>query len=82
MKTKTINIDEKSFELRELTMEEGMPLIANATGTIDIACLIRSATKINGEPAKEGEISLGTAMKLMPHVMELNSFAGGDSGNG
>lgn len=81
MKTKKIEIEGKSFEIRELTLEEGMPLISTTTGTMDIAALIRAATTINGHPAQPGEITMGEGMKLMPIVMELNSFAGGDSGN-
>lgn len=81
MKTKNIEIDGKSFDVRELTLEEGMPLISSATGTMDIAGLIRAATRINGAPAQPGEITMSEGMKLMPLVMELNSFAGGDSGN-
>ena len=81
MKTKTIKIEGKTYEVRELSMEEGMPLISATSGSIDIAGLIRCATRIDGKPAKEGEIGMGAAMQLMPVVMELNSFAGAEQGN-
>lgn len=81
MKTKTIKIEGKTYEVRELSMEEGMPLISAQTGNLDVAALIRSATKVNGQPVKEGDISFAAAMQLMPVVMELNSFNGGASGN-
>lgn len=79
MKSKDIDIDGVVYQVRELTLEEGMPLISSAG--IDTAALIRTATRINGQPAKEGEISFSAAMKLMPLVMELNSFAGAEPGN-
>lgn len=82
MKTKTIEIDGAKYEVKELTMEQGIPLISATNGTLDIAGLIRAATTINGQPVKEGEISFATAMQLMPVVMELNTFAGAASGNG
>lgn len=81
VKTKTIEIDGKGYEIRELSMEEGMPLINPDNGRMDIPALIRLSTFINGKPAQQGDISMSAAMKLMPLVMELNSFTGGDAGN-
>lgn len=82
MKTKTIEIEGRKYEVKQLSMEEGIPLISASTGNLDIAGLIRAATKIDGQPVKEGEVSFATAMQLMPVVMELNTFAGAASGNG
>lgn len=81
MKTKTIDIDGKSYAIREISMEEGMPLINPDNGRMDIPALIRIATAIDGKPAQPGEISMGVGMKLMPLVMDLNSFSGGEAGN-
>ena len=81
MKSKTIDIDGKTYTVREISMEEGMPLINAENGRMDVAGLIRASTTINGQPAQPGEISMGTGMKLMPLVMELNSFSGGEAGN-
>lgn len=81
MKTKKIEIDGSVYEVCELSMEAGLPLISRETGILDTGGLIRTATTINGVPAKEGDISFGVAMKLMPIVMELNSFSGGEKGN-
>lgn len=81
MKKKSIEIDGNKFEVRELTMEEGLPLMSSVDGNVDIAGLIRIATTINGKPAKQGDISMGQAVKLMPVVMELNNFTGAEAGN-
>lgn len=82
MKTKVLDIGERSYEIREITMEEGMPLISAGDGNVDLAGLIRASVRINGKRPKEGEISMGDAMKLMPLVMELNNFNTGEAGNG
>lgn len=82
MKSKTVEIEGRIYTISELTMEAGMPLINPENGRMDIAGLIRAATSINGQPAQQGEISMGVGMKLMPLVMELNSFNGGNAGNG
>jgi hypothetical protein len=81
MKNKQIEIDGKVYEVREISLEDGMPLI-NEAGRMDMAGLVRLSTMIDGQPAQPGQISLGVGMKLMPLVMELNSFSGGNAGNG
>ena len=82
MKIKELDIDGKHYVVRELTLEEGMPLLASTSGAIDFAALIRAATTIDGVQAQAGDISMGVGMKLMPVVMELNNFnAGGAPGN-
>lgn len=81
MKTKTIDIDGKNYVIRELTLEEGMPLLAPASGNVDFAALIRLATAIDGHQAAQGEISMSVGMQLMPLVMELNNFTGAAPGN-
>jgi hypothetical protein len=81
MKSKQIEIDGKVYEVVELSMEAGIPLISRENGALDTAGLIRAATRIDGVPAKEGDLSFGVAMKLMPLVMELNMFSGGEAGN-
>jgi len=80
MKTKEITIDGATYTVRELSMEEGFPLFS-AEGKLDMPSLIRAAVTIDGRTPEKGEISLSTAIKLMPHVNELNSFGGGE-GNG
>ena len=81
MKTKDIKIDGKTYQVRELTMEEGMPLLTGASGQPDMAAMIRVSTKIDGKPAKEGDITMSVAMKLLPLVNELNTFVAAE-GNG
>jgi hypothetical protein len=82
MKTESLEIDGNQYTVREVTMEEGFPLISAGSGNLDMPGLIRLATTINGKPAAEGDISFATSMKLMPVVMKLNTFVGGAEGNG
>lgn len=81
MKIETLEINGNVYEVRELTLEEGMPLLAKADGNIDMAALVRAATKINGNAAQPGDISMSVGARLVPIVMKLNSFSGEAPGN-
>jgi hypothetical protein len=81
MKTETLVIDNTTYEIRALTMEEGFSFINVATGAPDVVGLIKAAVRINGAPVAEGSISMSDSMKLMPIVMRLNLPQEAASGN-
>lgn len=82
MKTKSIEIEGKVYEVRELTLEEGMPLLAKSSGKLDMVDLIKAATRVDGRDVGDGEVSFSAALQIMPIVLELNSFVGAAAGNG
>jgi hypothetical protein len=81
MKTETLVVENTTYEIRQLTMEEGFSFINVATGAPDVVGLIKAAVKINGAPVTEGAISMSDSMKLMPIVMRLNLPQEAASGN-
>lgn len=81
MKTETLVIDNTTYEIRQLTMEEGFSYINVATGAPDIVGLIKAAVRVNGQPVAAGAISMSDSMKLMPIVMKLNLPQEATAGN-
>ena len=72
-------IDGVEYEVRELTMEQGFAILKD--GEMDVPSLIRASVLVDGEPAKEGEISMRIAQKLMPEVLRVNDLEGREPGN-
>ena len=68
------------YTVKELSMEEGFHLFGSS-GELDIPALIRASVMIDGVPAKEGEISLGVAQKLIPEVLRANGLEAEEGGN-
>jgi hypothetical protein len=74
----TIEINGDTYTVRELTMEEGLPLFEKKENAKSFnAMIIRAATHKNGKQMDEDEpVTFGVAMKLMPIVFRINGLSG------
>lgn len=79
--TESIKIKDRTFEVRKLTLEEGMPLMMKQ-GEMDMASIVYACVTEGGKPLEPGSLSMGEGAKLMPVVLRVNDMETGDpSGN-
>ena len=83
LKTKTIVVRDETFEVRELTIKEMMPLMTALQEDPELGQikLIEEAVTQNGNPITNiGNFPAGAFMQLANAVMEVNEL-GDDTGN-
>ena len=74
MQVKEVKIGKRTFEVRQLTMEEGYAMIGKTGGEeLDIPTMINACVTQNGKPLKPNTLSFQDANTLLPTVLELNS---------
>jgi len=81
-KTKTVEIRGLTFEVRELTIRDMIPLLKTLEDepVAGQAEMMRRSLYIDGAPIGEkyDELPASMMMKLVPVVMEVNNLGGGD----
>ena len=88
MKTETVTLDSGTYEVRELTMREMLPLLEgndDISGTAMAAKMAEVAVSINGSPLGDAVLDLGFSdfQKIMEALNRANNFSPdeGDEGN-
>ena len=88
MKTETVTLDSGTYEVRELTMREMLPLLEDndgLSGTAMAAKMAEVAVSQNGAALGESVLDLGFSdfQKIMEALNRANNFAmdEGDEGN-
>lgn len=85
MKTEDVVIDGKTFTVRELSLREGLKYMNMKTEEVDLPSLLEHSVTVGGQPVKEGELTMGEGIALLPVVMRLNRLGaanGNAEGNG
>ena len=84
LKTEDVTIDKVKFTVKELTVSEFMPLMADADETGEqefTARLFKASVLENGKPIDLENLPARVYLKLLPTVIKFNGQSEDTSGN-